>query len=232
MPSLAWACDSCTPRRPRHRRVSRGVGPAAVARGRRRRRLVARDGAPARASGHDHARTPHGGGRASSPGRRRRRGGRGRPRRQVDLPRPRAAGLLPDPRPDPPRPGCEAVLPRPRGGAHPDPRRVRRRGHADRGTDRCLAGAPAAQIASIGIHLTRWISTHGYALNVDLDPAPFTDWITACGLENAAFTTMARELARPLSVDEVKPVAAAALAEIFGLAFEERSAATLLAPAA
>jgi len=91
---------------------------------------------------------------------------------------------------------------------------------------------PPRKIASIGIHLTRWISTHGYALNVDLDPAPFTDWITACGLENAAFTTMARELARPLSVDEVKPVAAAALAEIFGLAFEERSAATLLAPAA
>jgi lipoate-protein ligase B len=58
-------------------------------------------------------------------------------------------------------------------------------------------------------------------LNVDLDPAPFTDWITACGIEGAAFTTMARELGRPLGVDEVREPAADALAEIFGLAFEE-----------
>ena len=50
---------------------------------------------------------------------------------------------------------------------------------------------PPRKIASIGIHLTRWISTHGYALNVDLDPAPFTDWITACGLDGYAFTSLA-----------------------------------------
>src|SRR5262249_57014413 len=30
---------------------------------------------------------------------------------------------------------------------------------------------PPRKIASIGIHLSKWISTHGYALNVDLDPA-------------------------------------------------------------
>ncbi len=53
---------------------------------------------------------------------------------------------------------------------------------------------PPRKIASIGVHISRWVTTHGYALNVDLDPAPFTDWITACGLEDAAFTTMAREL--------------------------------------
>ena len=58
---------------------------------------------------------------------------------------------------------------------------------------------PPRKIASIGVHISRWVTTHGYALNVDLDPAPFTDWITACGLEDAAFTTMARELGRPLS---------------------------------
>ena len=53
---------------------------------------------------------------------------------------------------------------------------------------------PPRKIASIGIHIHKWVTTHGYALNVDLDPAPFTEWITACGLEGAAFTTMAREL--------------------------------------
>jgi lipoyl(octanoyl) transferase len=80
---------------------------------------------------------------------------------------------------------------------------------------------PPRKVASIGVHVSRWITTHGYALNVDLDPAPFTDWITACGLEDAAFTTIARELGRPVSVDEVRPHAAKAVAEVFGLAFEE-----------
>src|ERR687885_1059391 len=32
---------------------------------------------------------------------------------------------------------------------------------------------PPRKIASIGIHVAKWITTHGYALNVDLDPAPF-----------------------------------------------------------
>ena len=79
---------------------------------------------------------------------------------------------------------------------------------------------PPRKIASIGIHISRWVTTHGYALNVDLDPAPFTEWITACGIEDAAFTTVARELERPVSVDEVKPLALGALAQTFGLELE------------
>ena len=81
--------------------------------------------------------------------------------------------------------------------------------------------SPPRKIASIGIHITKWVTTHGYALNVDLDPAPFTEWITACGLEDAMFTTMARELGRPLGVDDVRPAALQALADVFDLAFEE-----------
>jgi lipoyl(octanoyl) transferase len=61
------------------------------------------------------------------------------------------------------------------------------------------------------------VTTHGYALNVDLDPAPFTEWITACGLEDAAFTTIARELGRTVTVEQVRPFARAALAEVFDL---------------
>lgn len=80
---------------------------------------------------------------------------------------------------------------------------------------------PPRKIASIGVHISRWITTHGYALNVDLDPSPFTEWITACGLEDAAFITMANELGRPLTVDDVRPAAAAALEDVFGLTFEE-----------
>ena len=79
---------------------------------------------------------------------------------------------------------------------------------------------PPRKIASIGIHVSRWVTTHGYALNVDLDPAPFTQWITACGLEDAMFTTIARELGHPVSVDEMRPHAAAAIASVFNLELE------------
>jgi lipoyl(octanoyl) transferase len=80
---------------------------------------------------------------------------------------------------------------------------------------------PPRKIASIGVHVSRWVTTHGYALNVDLDPAPFTDWITACGLEDAMFTTVARETGRTVTVDEVRGPAAAAIGEVFGLELEE-----------
>jgi lipoyl(octanoyl) transferase len=80
--------------------------------------------------------------------------------------------------------------------------------------------SPPRKVASIGVHLSRWISTHGYALNVDLDPAPFTEWIDACGLDGYAFTSLARELGRAVPVDDVRPAAREALAEVFDLAFE------------
>jgi lipoyl(octanoyl) transferase len=80
---------------------------------------------------------------------------------------------------------------------------------------------PPRKIASIGVHISKWITTHGYALNVDLDTAPFTEWITACGLEDASFTTIARELGRPVTVDEVRPLAAQAFSDVFELELKE-----------
>jgi lipoyl(octanoyl) transferase len=80
---------------------------------------------------------------------------------------------------------------------------------------------PPRKVASIGVHISKWVTTHGYALNVDLDPTPFTEWITACGLEDTAFTTVARELGRPVAVDELRPHAAAALEEVFDLSLTE-----------
>ena len=88
---------------------------------------------------------------------------------------------------------------------------------------------PPRKIASIGIHISKWVSTHGYALNVDLDPAPFTDWITACGIEDAQFTTIAEELGRPVPVDAVRPAAVAALADVFNLQLEDQPAYAELA---
>src|SRR5204863_4125875 len=69
---------------------------------------------------------------------------------------------------------------------------------------------PPRKIASIGVHVSRWVTTHGYALNVDLDPVVFTDWITACGIEDAAFTTIARELCRSFPFDAVRTLACSA----------------------
>ena len=80
---------------------------------------------------------------------------------------------------------------------------------------------PPRKIASIGVHISRWVTTHGYAMNVDLDPAPFTQWITACGLEDAEFTTVAREAGREIGVDDIRPAAVQAFADVFGLTFEE-----------
>jgi len=58
-----------------------------------------------------------------------------------------------------------------------------------------LAGAPreARKIGSIGIHVSRGISTHGLAVNVNVDLQPF-EWIVPCGIEAARMTSLAAEL--------------------------------------
>jgi len=48
------------------------------------------------------------------------------------------------------------------------------------------------KIASIGIHVARRVSIHGFAVNVDNDLAPF-EWVTACGLPDVRMTSMAAE---------------------------------------
>jgi lipoyl(octanoyl) transferase len=55
-------------------------------------------------------------------------------------------------------------------------------------------GGPQRKIASIGIGLRRWVTWHGFALNVDLDLAGF-DAIVPCGLPDVVMTSIARELA-------------------------------------
>lgn len=48
------------------------------------------------------------------------------------------------------------------------------------------------KIASLGIHVQRRVSTHGFALNVENDLEPFA-WIVPCGLEGVQITSVARE---------------------------------------
>jgi lipoyl(octanoyl) transferase len=48
------------------------------------------------------------------------------------------------------------------------------------------------KIASIGVHVSRGISTHGFAVNVDNDLQPFS-WVIACGLPDVRMTSLAAE---------------------------------------
>lgn len=65
-------------------------------------------------------------------------------------------------------------------------------------------GAPR-KIASIGVAFRRWVSFHGFALNVDVELDAFAR-INPCGLDAAVMTSLCRELARPVAVAEVKRV--------------------------
>ena len=51
----------------------------------------------------------------------------------------------------------------------------------------------ARKIGSIGVHVSRGVTTHGFAVNVNNDLQPF-EWIVPCGIEGARVTSLAREL--------------------------------------
>lgn len=72
------------------------------------------------------------------------------------------------------------------------------------------------KIASIGVHVTRWVTFHGFALNVCTDLADF-DLIIPCGIDAVQMTTVERESARTQSVGDVADQVARCFAEVFGL---------------
>ena len=61
------------------------------------------------------------------------------------------------------------------------------------------------KIAAIGIRVARGVTMHGFALNVETDLSAF-EAIIPCGIEDAAVTSLALELGRSISVDEVLPI--------------------------
>ena len=79
--------------------------------------------------------------------------------------------------------------------------------------------AGGAKLAAIGVKISRGVTTHGFALNVDPDLSYF-DCIVPCGMPGLAVTSMSRLASRPLAVEDVAPVAAARFAEAFGCAIE------------
>ena len=57
------------------------------------------------------------------------------------------------------------------------------------------------KVASIGVRCARWVTTHGFSLNLDLDLDVYRTF-DACGLGGAPFTTVSKELGRTVPVAE------------------------------
>jgi lipoate-protein ligase B len=71
------------------------------------------------------------------------------------------------------------------------------------------------KIAAMGLHLSHWVSTHGFALNLDNDLASFS-WIVPCGLHGRGVTTMEKLLGAPVERGGIEEQIIAEVAEIFG----------------
>lgn len=70
------------------------------------------------------------------------------------------------------------------------------RARQDEGPDFTGVWAGERKIASIGVHVSRGVTTHGFAINVDNDLAPF-GWVVPCGLSGVQMTSVLEETAAP-----------------------------------
>lgn len=70
------------------------------------------------------------------------------------------------------------------------------------------------KVCSIGVAVKRWVSFHGFALNVNTDLTYF-DMIVPCGLKNVEVTSMQQMLGNKVSMDEVKRSVVRRFGEIF-----------------
>ena len=71
------------------------------------------------------------------------------------------------------------------------------------------------KIAAIGVRIARWVTSHGWALNVNTNLEHFR-LITPCGLQGTGVTSIARETGAPVPMDDVRDVLAAKFSEVFG----------------
>ena len=86
------------------------------------------------------------------------------------------------------------------------------------------------KIGSIGVHVSRGVTMHGFAVNVDCDLQPF-EWIVPCGIDGVRMTSVCAETARSEGLRCFRKRMAWRFAEAFGLRQRVVSAERLLAPA-
>lgn len=82
-------------------------------------------------------------------------------------------------------------------------------------------GAPGVwvgndKLAAMGVHLARWVTSHGFALNVNTDLRYF-EWIVPCGLHDKGVTSLAKLLGRPVSMETVTASVVRHFGTVFGL---------------
>ncbi len=70
------------------------------------------------------------------------------------------------------------------------------------------------KIGSIGVHVSRGVTTHGLAVNVGSDLQPF-EWIVPCGIEGVAMTSLSRELGRAQDLGAFADTVAARFGEVY-----------------
>ncbi|MBZ4409507.1 lipoyl(octanoyl) transferase LipB [Myxococcus sp. XM-1-1-1] len=76
-------------------------------------------------------------------------------------------------------------------------------------------GAPdARKIAAIGVHISRWLTTHGFALNVNTKMEHFR-FIVPCGIREAGVTSMQRERGNAIPVPDVEEALARSFCAVF-----------------
>jgi lipoyl(octanoyl) transferase len=91
-----------------------------------------------------------------------------------------------------------------------------------------VGGAPprGRKIGSIGVHVNRGITTHGFAVNVNNDLQPF-EWIVPCGIEGCRMTSVCRELGGEREMDGFIDLVVGRFAEIYERAPVEISSGEL-----
>jgi lipoyl(octanoyl) transferase len=77
---------------------------------------------------------------------------------------------------------------------------IQARSRCEEGPDYTGVWVGDRKIASIGVHVSRAVTTHGFAVNVDVDLDPFS-WVVACGLPDVVMTSIAKEKTSGEAVD-------------------------------
>jgi lipoyl(octanoyl) transferase len=80
-------------------------------------------------------------------------------------------------------------------------------------------GIPEEKLAAIGVHISRWVTSHGFAYNVSTD-LRFFDLIVPCGIVDRKATSLEKLLGRNVSLLEVQPRLSHHLAELFSLSLK------------
>jgi len=88
-------------------------------------------------------------------------------------------------------------------------------------------GSSEEKLAAIGVHISRWVTSHGFAYNVSTD-LRFFDLIVPCGIADRKATSLEKLLGRSVQPNEVTPRIANHLGEVFGLEMKEASRKELL----